>query len=188
MWTRRLSLVVALVPVALLALGACGGGDDPGAGPGDSTSMAASLVPVTSTAGPPAAESTTAPTTTTKSPANTAKPVSTQSPSTSVRPTTVPQTIVPQTTGLFAGAPCELDLIVEQTQSFVAGVTPTSLRCAADWASWAGQPDDVGAMDGYFAVAQWNGASWDLRNLGTAGICGDGGVPEPLWPALDCVD
>lgn len=188
MWTRRLSVVVALVPMALLALGACGGGDDPGAGSGDSNSMAASLVPVTSTAGPPATESTMAATATTKSSANTAKPASTQSPATTVRPTTVPSPTVAPTTGVFAGAPCELDLIVEQTQSFVAGVTPTALRCAADWASWAGQPDDVAAMDGYFAVAQWTGASWELRNLGTAGICGDGGVPEPLWPALDCVD
>ena len=183
---RRTSLSVALVPVALLILGACGGGDDPGAASGDPTSLAASLVPVTSTADPTADEATTSTTAgslTTASSATTARPTTTQGPTS----TGSAATLRPTTT-VFAGAPCDLDLIVEQTQSIVAGVSTNSLRCAEDWASWAGEPDDVAAMDGYFAVAQWNGASWELRNLGTAGICGDGGVPEPLWRALDCVE
>jgi hypothetical protein len=85
-------------------------------------------------------------------------------------------------------APCDLATVVAQTETGFEGITPADLHCAADWAAWTGTANDPTALDGFFAVAQWNGSAWVLRNLGTAGVCGDGGVPADLWPALRCAE
>jgi hypothetical protein len=175
MWTR----LILLVSVPALTVLACGGDGGSGVAPSGVT-----MVPVTSAPSGSASQVTTTDSTTT-APATTVRPATTV-PSASVAPVTTARPVT--TSSSIGGVPCDIDVIIEQTQSFVQGVTPTSLRCAEDWASWSGQPDDPMAMDGYFAVAQWTGASWELRNLGTAGICGDGGVPLSLWPALDCVE
>jgi hypothetical protein len=100
--------------------------------------------------------------------------------STTVRPiaTTVPASPVP---------PCQLALIVEQTQTAYLGITPSDLSCAEDWAAWIGRPEDEFG-DGFFAVARWTGASWELVNLGTAGVCADAGVPAELWTELECFE
>ena len=84
--------------------------------------------------------------------------------------------------------PCDLELIVRQTETAYEGITPTDLRCADVWATWVGRPDDAATSDGFFAVAKWDGGTWVLANLGTAEICGAAGVPESLWDALDCVE
>ena len=173
MWTR----LILGVAVPALTVAACGGGDSSGGEPNPAT-----MVPVTSSA------STVATTAAPVVDPTTSASATTVGPATTVRSTTtVASTVAPPTTGQPTG-PCDIALIIEQTQSSVPGVTPTSLRCADDWASWSGAPDDPMTMDGYFAVAQWVGGAWELRNLGTSGICGDGGVPAALWSALDCVE
>jgi hypothetical protein len=56
------------------------------------------------------------------------------------------------------------------------------------WASWVGKADDPTKFDGYFAVARRTAAGWKTINLGTAGVCADGGVPPELWTALNCTE
>lgn len=112
----------------------------------------------------------------------TVAPTSTVSVSSSVRPTTTVST-----TGSGAAPPCQLDLIVAQTQTQYLGITPSDLSCAEGWAAWIGRPDDELA-DGFFAVARWTDGSWELLNLGTAGVCADAGVPDELWVELGCFE
>lgn len=98
-------------------------------------------------------------------------------------------TLAPTTTATAPSAPpCDLDTIVRDTQTQYEGITATDLSCAGDWASWVGQPADPNTGDSFFAVAEWTGSTWELANLGTAGICADGGVPAELWDALGCVE
>ena len=100
--------------------------------------------------------------------------------------TTVPTTARPTTT-VASGPPCDINTVVAQTQTAYQGVTPTELRCAEGWAAWIRQPNDQ-LSDGYFAVASWNGSSWELVNLGTSFICTDAGVPDRLWDTLGCFE
>ena len=85
-------------------------------------------------------------------------------------------------------APCTFDAIHAQTGAPPAGITDIDLRCEGDWASWVGKADDPTQFDGYFAVAQRTAQAWKTVNLGTAGVCADGGVPEALWTALNCTE
>lgn len=180
---RRMTCTrLALAAIApLLTLAACAGGDDTVGDSGgslDVPSLPPTSVTVTSGAPSPTAAATA-----------TTAPQATVRPATSPPATGAPVTTAQAATTVAVGAPpCDLTTIVSQTQTAIDGVTPGSVRCAGEWASWSGFPDDPMAMDGYFAVAQWSGSVWELRNLGTAGICGDGGVPTELWPALDCVE
>lgn len=104
---------------------------------------------------------------------------------TTLAPTTVANTSPPST----SGAPvCQLPLILEQTETNFEGITGDQLACAATWAAWSGFPDDPITTDGYFAVAEWTGVAWQLRNLGTSGVCTDAGVPTDLWPTLGCFE
>ena len=98
---------------------------------------------------------------------------------TTARPTT--------TVAAVPAVPCDINTVVAQTQTAYQGVTPTELRCAEGWAAWIGQPNDQ-LSDGYFAVASWNGSSWELVNLGTSFICTDAGVPDRLWDTLGCFE
>ncbi len=93
-----------------------------------------------------------------------------------------------QTSTASAGPPCDLAVIVAQTETGFDGITPVELHCAADWAAWSGAAFDPTGSDGFFAVAQWDGAAWQLRNLGTSGVCTDAEVPVDLWPALRCFE
>ncbi len=93
-----------------------------------------------------------------------------------------------QTSIASAGPPCDLAVIVAQTETGFDGITPVELHCAADWAAWSGAAFDPTGSDGFFAVAQWDGAAWQLRNLGTSGVCTDAEVPVDLWPALRCFE
>jgi hypothetical protein len=108
---------------------------------------------------------------------------------TSIVTTTTPRPATTATTATTAvpAAPCDLDLIVDQTQTEYEGITPADLGCADGWAAWIGRPDDQFA-DGFFAVARWSGTSWELVNLGTAGICADAGVPQAIWDELGCFE
>jgi hypothetical protein len=85
-------------------------------------------------------------------------------------------------------APCTFEAIHAQTGPPPAGITDIDLRCEGDWASWVGKADDPTQFDGYFAVAQRTAQGWKTVNLGTAGVCADGGVPEALWTALNCTE
>ncbi len=85
-------------------------------------------------------------------------------------------------------APCTFEAIHSQTGPPPAGITDIDLRCEGDWASWVGKADDPTQFDGYFAVAQRTAQGWKTVNLGTAGVCADGGVPEALWTALNCTE
>ena len=190
----RTTVLVALAAFGVVVLAACGS---------DADTAAATRVPVTTTT--PAGEVTTTPpggvaTTSVATAAVVTTVVSTTTiattavstttaAATSTTPTTTPSTTPSTTPATVAAAPpCDLAMIVEQTDTGYEGITPTSVRCAGAWASWVGQPDDALAQDGFFAVATWTGAAWELANLGTAGICGDGGVPTDLWDALGCVE
>mgnify|MGYP006921740022 CR=1 FL=1 len=174
---------IPAVLVALVVLVGCG--SDAGTDGGDG---AATMVPVTTavsttelttTVPATAVVSTTAAVTTSLVTTD----VSTTQLSTTVPTTAAPTTLAPTTT-VAATAPCDLATIVEQTNTAYDDVTPTNLRCADDWASWVGQPNDATMSDGFFAVAQWDGTAWALANLGTAGICGDGGVPAPVAKSI----
>jgi hypothetical protein len=120
-------------------------------------------------------------------------------PSTIPPTTTIPATAPPST----EGAPvCDFPLVIAQTETAFEGITPTELHCADVWAAWSGVPEDPLTSDGYFAVAQWNGVAWQLRNLGTvrdlpgvsvpgadpSGVCTGANIPADLWPALHCVE
>ena len=110
---------------------------------------------------------------------------------TTLPPTTVPAsstTVIATTTLPPSPAVCDLINIIEQTQTQYDDIVPGDLNCAGDWASWVGRPADGVNADGFFAVAQWNGSSWELANLGTAEICAGGGVPRELWAALKCTE
>lgn len=85
-------------------------------------------------------------------------------------------------------APCAFEVIHAQTGPPPAGITDIDLRCEGEWASWVGKADDPTQFDGYFAVAQRTAQGWETVNLGTAGVCADGGVPEALWTALNCTE
>jgi hypothetical protein len=171
----RPSTAVVVAVLALVTV-SCGGSDE---------SSAVTVPPVELSALTTAG--TTVPATTvpaTTSPATTA-PAATTTTST----TSAPTTTVKPTGGGGGGAapPCSIDLIVQQTETRYDGITPSDVRCADVWASWVGRPDDPMA-DGFFAVAKWDGGTWVLANLGSAEICGDAGVPERLWDALDCIE
>jgi hypothetical protein len=78
-------------------------------------------------------------------------------------------------------------VVVTQTGTASGTITPSDLRCADGWAGWIGRPDDQFG-DGYFAVARWNGSSWQLVNLGTALVCEAAGVPVGTWSAIGCFE
>jgi hypothetical protein len=167
----------------------CSGDDDGQDGPdgsdaGGGTVAVATLPPVATTVvtapAPTAAPAVTVASTT----AAPAAVATTAGPSSTVAPTTTrPAT----TTSAAPAPPCQLALIVEQTQTAYLGITPSDLACAEDWAAWIGRPEDELA-DGFFAVARWVGGSWELMNLGTAGVCADSGVPDELWTELGCFE
>ncbi|MEX1105239.1 MAG: hypothetical protein WEB78_03485, partial [Ilumatobacteraceae bacterium] len=148
----------------------------------DVTTAAVELSPLTTTAVTTVPAATpVAPAATTTAPA----PVTTMAvPTTAQVTTTVAATT---TVGAAPIPPCDLDLIVQETETTYEGITPTDLRCADVWATWVGKPDDPMA-DGFFAVAKWDTGTWVLVNLGSAEICGDGGVPAELWDALNCIE
>lgn len=175
-----------LALAAVVAASACGSDE--------ASDSAATMVPVTTVAPATTVLATTdVSTTAVATTAVSTTAIATTAVATTQLATTVPTTAAPTTTAAAtttapSTAPCDLDTIVRQTDTAYDGVTAITLRCAGDWASWLGQPDDETAADGFFAVAQWNGSTWELANLGTAGICGDGGVPPELWDALGCVE
>ncbi len=191
-----LGVLGVLVVSVAAGLAACGDADDTAA-----TVPAVSLGPLpggtatdgsSTTAGqgaPPseAAAATTAPGGGVASASTTGAPTSAPatSPPTTAAPTT--STTVARTTTTAARPPCDISRIVADTGTQYAGITPSDLRCAGTWASWVGRPDDP-MGDGFFAVAEWTGSGWELANLGTAEICGDGGVPAELWEALACLE
>lgn len=179
----------------------CSGGDDGGADTAGGTVPVATLPPVATTvAAAPTVPAATAPAAPSATVGSTAAPVTTARPSTTVA--TSPPTSAPaattvttaSTTGTAvattvtgASAPCVLDVVVEQTETRYEGVTPSDLRCIDGWAAWIGRPDDQFA-DGFFAVARADGATWELVNLGTAGVCADAGVPAAIWADLGCFE
>jgi hypothetical protein len=169
-------LAAVLTALALVAV-ACAGSD---AAP-DATVPPVELTPLTTAASTtvPVTAAPAATTTTTVPPATS---------TTAVAATTTTVQVTTTTTGVAPAPPCALDLIVEQTETTYEGITPTDLRCADVWATWVGMPDDPMMSDGFFAVAKWDGDTWQLANLGTAEICGDAGVPEALWDALNCIE
>ena len=83
---------------------------------------------------------------------------------------------------------CTFDAIHASTGPSPTGITDIDLRCEGDWASWVGQANDPTTSDGYFAVAKRTATGWETINLGTAGVCSDGGVPQELWTALNCTE
>ncbi len=185
----RSGFAMSALAVVLVA-SSCSGATDRTAGDRASggTIAVATLPPVATTSAPvvePTGSSpvvTPASSTTVGVPA-TAAPTSTVSVGTTARPATTVSTSPPPA----AAPPCRLDLIVEQTQTQYVGITPSDLSCAEDWAAWIGRPDDE-LGDGFFAVARWTGTSWELLNLGSAGVCADGGVPDELWEQLGCFE
>ena len=177
-------LAAALVLAAVLGGCSAGDGDDAD----DASTAGGGVVPIATL---PPVETTVLVTTV---PATTA--VITVSVSTTVVATTelattvlaVATTARPTTTvAAVPAVPCDINTVVAQTQTAYQGVTPTELRCAEGWAAWIGQPNDQ-LSDGYFAVASWNGSSWELVNLGTSFICTDAGVPDRLWDTLGCFE
>ena len=170
--TRLAAVCAALALVAV----ACGGSDPAP----DATVPPVELTPLTTAA------STTVPVTVAPAATTTVLPATSTTAAAVATTATVQATT---TTPVAAPAPpCALDLIVQQTETTYEGITPTDLRCADVWATWAGMPDDPMTSDGFFAVAKWDGDAWQLANLGTAEICGDAGVPEALWDALNCIE
>jgi hypothetical protein len=109
-----------------------------------------------------------------------------------IPPSTVSATQVgaPTTTSPFdtSGPPCTFDVIHAAVGPAPAGITDVDLRCVGSWASWVGKADDPTKFDGYFAVARRTASGWKTVNLGTAGVCADGGVPAELWTALNCTE
>jgi hypothetical protein len=164
--------------LAMAALGACGANET-----GTATTVTAA--PSTTAAATPssvgAASTTVAVTTSTV--ASSAPSTSTIAPSTS----SASSTTEPERTTTTESIPCDLELIVEQTGTAFEGVTPEQLSCAQGWATWQGSANDPQESDGYFAVAVYDSGSWVLVNLGTSGVCADGGVPSDLWDELNCV-
>jgi hypothetical protein len=183
------STATFVAAVALAGAAASCSGDDggsTGSDAGGGTIAVATLPPVATTVVSAAASSAPPTTPTTSAAATTSAPAAatTAGPATTVAPTTTrPAT----TTSAAPAPPCQLALIVEQTQTAYEGITPSDLACADDWAAWIGRPEDELA-DGFFAVARWIGGSWELMNLGTAGVCADSGVPDELWTELGCFE
>ncbi|MUH51483.1 MAG: hypothetical protein F2789_09760 [Actinobacteria bacterium] len=103
--------------------------------------------------------------------------------------TTAPPTATP-TSDISAGTAgaCTFDAIHASVGEAPAGITDIDLRCHGEWASWVGQANDPTASDGYFAVARRSATGWETTNLGTAGVCSDGGVPQELWTDLNCTE
>lgn len=185
----RSTATCAFAVCLAVATASCSGDDNgsdgsAGTDAGGGTIAVATLPPVATTV-VTAPTPTTAPAVTVAS--TTAAPAAvatTAGPSTTVAPTT---TRPAPTTSATPAPPCQLALIVEQTQTAYVGITPSDLACADDWAAWIGRPEDELA-DGFFAVARWVGGSWELINLGTAGVCADSGVPDELWTELGCFE
>ncbi len=179
---------VASVVCLVVVVASCTGDQAPSAGDaaaGGGTVAVATLPRVTPTVVTAAAS--TAPPTATAPPTTSAPAaVTTTGPTTTAAPsTTRPATAT--STAPAPAPPCRLALIVEQTQTAYEGITPSDLACAEDWAAWIGRPEDELA-DGFFAVARYVGGSWELMNLGTAGVCADSGVPDELWTELGCFE
>ena len=170
--TRLAAVCAALALVTV----ACGGSD---AAP-DVTVAPVELTPLTT------APSTTVPVTAAPAATTTAPPAASTTTAAAAATTTTVQATT--TTEAAPAPPCSLDLIVQQTETTYEGITPSDVRCADVWASWVGTPDDPMSSDGFFALAKWDGDTWQLASLGTAEICGDGGVPEALWDALNCIE
>jgi hypothetical protein len=176
-------LVLALVPGACSTDGDGGGAEIASGG----TIGVATLPPVATTVAAAPASTTTVPdanvvpATVAPAPTTPAAPGPTIRSSTTTAPVTTPPTTA------ASSPPCRLDLIVEQTQTGYDGITPSDLNCAEGWAAWIGRPGDE-LSDGFFAIARWTGASWELQNLGTAGVCADAGVPDDLWNRLGCFE
>lgn len=182
----RSSAQVALLVGLCLASAACSG-DDAGPGATDAgggTIAVATLPPVATTVVTAPAPTTVPVTSAAPATSAPAAVTTTVGPSTSPAPTTTRPAAATTTT---PAPPCQLALIVEQTQTAYEGITPSDLACADDWAAWIGRPEDELA-DGFFAVARWVGGSWELMNLGTAGVCADSGVPDELWTELGCFE
>jgi len=168
--------------IALVGVAACSSGER--AQPTAPPPVPSTASPTTATGGtvrPHPSSSVAKPTTTHSKP----RPTTSLAPTTTVRSTT---TNPAATTTSAGGPPCALALIVEQTGTNYPGATPGDLRCAGDWASWSGSPDDPVVNDGYFAVAHRTGGRWVLGSLGTAMVCTGAGVPSELWPLLDCTE
>ena len=85
-----------------------------------------------------------------------------------------------------SAASCTFESIHADTGPPPSGITDIDLRCQGEWASWIGRANDPTTSDGYSAVARKDATGWHTVNLGTAGVCADGGVPEELWTALNC--
>ncbi len=200
----RTRLALATVAVGLLALStACsessGGGDELTSGGSVAvqtlpavvtTAVAPTSAPATVQPPATAAQVTTASATTvprsTTAPSSVASTVASTTPPTPPTPTTLgPSTSSPVTQAPEGGA-CSLDAVVSQSGAPTDGVTPADLACAGGWASFVGRPDDQFG-DGYFAVVRWDGARWQLANLGTADVCAAADVPADLWNALRCI-
>ena len=194
-WPATVRSTVTFAFAVGLAVGLAGvatscSGDDGGSTGSDAsggTIAVATLPPVATTivtAPAPTAAPAVTVAATTAAPSSVPAVSTTAGPSTTVAPTTTrPAT----TTSAAPAPPCQLALIVEQTQTAYVGITPSDLACAEDWAAWIGRPEDELA-DGFFAVARWVGGSWELMNLGTAGVCADSGVPDELWTELGCFE
>lgn len=184
---RAVALTTLAIAFLMAACSDDGASDSVDGAASGGTVAVASLPPVATTVAPApvpqeslpiasAAPSTAVPVPTTVAPASTVNVSSSVRPSTTV-----------STTDSGAAPPCQLDLIVAQTQTQYLGITPSDLSCAEGWAAWIGRPDDELA-DGFFAVARWTDGSWELLNLGTAGVCADAGVPDELWAELGCFE
>ncbi len=172
-------LAAALVLAAVLGGCSAGDGDDAD----DASTAGGGVVPIATL---PPVETTVLVTSSVTTTAVATTAVATTAVATTQLTTTVPTTARPTTT-VASGPPCDINTVVAQTQTAYQGVTPTELRCAEGWAAWIGQPNDQ-LSDGYFAVASWNGSSWELVNLGTSFICTDAGVPDRLWDTLGCFE
>jgi hypothetical protein len=185
-WERSGALITALV-MSMSAGCASNPSSAPEttAGEPSATTATSTTTALQSTVAPDAGSSTTAATTqaATTQPSTT-QPATTQPATTSTtRPTST--TSATETTAGPA-VPCDLRLIVEQTDTAFDGITPEQLSCVDGWTGWVGRADDPETSDGYFAVAAWGDGTWTLINLGTSGVCADGGVPQSLWDSLRC--
>jgi hypothetical protein len=203
--THRVLLAGFVAALAPLVLGGCG--SDHAAATSSSSAPVTSKPAARTTAPsavPPTAEpgSSAAPRSTVKRSVATSVPRSTVRPTTTKASTTVAASTPRASTTTDGGGdsgpgsattapggpPCDLRVIVQQTETAFDGITPGDLHCAEDWAAWSGTPVDPQTSDGFFAVAQFSGGGWQLRNLGTASVCGDANVPKRLWAALACTE
>ncbi len=99
-----------------------------------------------------------------------------------------PSTPAPAPTSAAGSGDCTFEANHASTGPALAGITDRDLRCAGDWASWVGQAHDPATSDGSFAVAKRTATERETVNFGTAGVCADGGAPQKLWTALNCVE